>query len=213
MLLVIALMAFLTDRFETTLDSLRGPWFLIAVLAACGSLLFVVYYFLLRTAGSYLYARFSLNMKIRFSQAAQFNLAFAPLLALDRKWLPMTEVINLEENLRYETALHILQQWKTLKQGQRAKSRNDFRNAPVPLQAAMIFLGILFAGCVITGLLNLPPASYVSRLIGDGRSYYPMLNICILCLPLLPCFVLVERKMKQSKRNNQGTDTDYYQEG
>ncbi|MBL7683445.1 MAG: hypothetical protein JNK00_08785 [Flavipsychrobacter sp.] len=71
---------------------------------------FFSYHYFIRTFSTFLYCTLALKMKINLSQAKQLNDAFSPTLRLN--WLPMRELKNLDNNVKLETAIRILEKWR-----------------------------------------------------------------------------------------------------
>lgn len=72
-------------------------------------LFLTLYYFLIRTVGSWLYCRINLKMKLSLLQAAKLNAALSPIAGT---WLPMLEIKNIKQEDKYNFALHLYENWK-----------------------------------------------------------------------------------------------------
>lgn len=90
----------------------RNNGFVVLLLLLLGIVLgFIVYTFLVRTLSSWLYCRYTLNMKVTLAQAKKLNAAFSPWHPFE-EWLPMKELKQIDEQLRYPAALEFLKKWE-----------------------------------------------------------------------------------------------------
>ena len=163
----------------------------------------IIYAILLRSVGTYLYARFTLEMPVSFAQAKKLNKAFAPLFPVGMKWLPMHELYGLPDEHKYEAALRIMDTWIDYKVERKDKEQKVRDLEPLNIKVARTVMVVLMISCFGLSVMNLPPASYLSRFTSwlfNENAYYPMLNFCVLVSPLL----LIERYIK--KRGGSGID-------
>ena len=152
---------------------------------------FLLYNFFVRTISSYLYCRIKLKTKISLKQAEKLNNAFSPILNLNFEWLPMLEIRNMKESERYEYALEFYKDYKKQNKSKITEIINTFSMTGHKLILLKILMYSLIIYFFIAGIMNLPPASFLSDLYCrtfETEEYYPMLNICILILPTLLIF-------------------------
>ena len=74
----------------------------------------VAYIFYLRTLASLLYCKFTLGMNINFKEAKELNPALSPnpFSLKGYNWLPLKEIKSIDKNVKYETALRLMQNWQ-----------------------------------------------------------------------------------------------------
>lgn len=170
----------------------------IAAVAVALVLYVLVYRYLTRTIGSYLYCRQVLKMNIRLREAAALNDALAPMWTMDRKWLPLKEVATLPEDAKYQTALDLKERWEQAKQERRRENAEKFKSS-APKTKVLTILMYLCMGCAfVAGILNIPPASWISQLyqpIFGTNAYYPILDGLILIIPILILFKLIDKNI------------------
>jgi hypothetical protein len=154
-----------------------------------------VYVYFLRTLGSYLYCRFTLNMKfITFDEAKALNEALSPnpFPYFDKKWLPLKEVKSLPELEKYSAALNMLERWTKERKQKWQDKKDTFNNSPVFIKVLDVLTVIVCLGFLATSILDLPPASYVIRLychVFDTNQYSPMLiGMLMTLVVVLPVF-------------------------
>src|ERR1043165_826831 len=177
-LLAIALCATLTLQIMAIDDP--GLPLLLGVLM----LSVLLYYALLKTLGTWLYCKFTLKMDLTFAQARTLNGAFAPVWS--NQWLPMKELKDIDDSIKYETALKIYEHWKET--GERVKQTVKVEFAPKSNKTKVltVIMYSLFVVFFITSIANVPPSSYIAdmwmRIWGDNK-YNPIVNWAILILP------------------------------
>jgi len=178
--------------------SYSGRWYVFGMMAIAVVLFMGSYLLLFRTISTFAYAKFTLKMNLSFHQARTLNNAYTPLLP-HNKWLPMQELRDMPDDTKYETALAILQQWEDAKRSERNAKRTEFANAPLALKALKILFGALMVWIFIAGVANLPPCSYITNFImwAGGDRYYPMLNICLLILPVAVVYKSIDAQIKR----------------
>lgn len=158
----------------------------------------ILYIFFLRTLGSYFYSRFTLKMKINYSQAKKMNDAFSPLTLTDLNWLPLKDLKNVEEKDKYAVALERLEKWKEEKRIARKKQIDDFKNSTSFGKVLEIIFGLIVLTCFVISHYNLPPASYLISFYCDllnENSYPPMLIGSFLSLIVLVPYIIIKRRL------------------
>ena len=173
-----------------SLDDSEGLLFF-AVFAACFALL---YYGFFRRLGDYLYCTLYLKMDVTWQEVGLLKDGLSPVIST--KWLPMREVQKVPREQRFERALELLRQWNThvtIKTEEKVEEFKDLSFLGKTLNALLI---LLVLGAIATSFLNIPPASYITEFycnLFDTNSYYPMLNVVILCIPV-GCLALLIRR-------------------
>jgi len=177
--------------FEGILNIEADQWLMVTGVLLVSVLL---YYAVLRTLGSYLYALISLQMPINWRQARSLNKALSPV--LDMRWLPMKEVKAVKEPLRYEAALRLCSDWDLERRQKRGDQLAWFQKLDGLSQVVNVVLVLLFLAIMTVSILNVAPASYVTEAyctFFNTEEYYPMLNMLILMLPLLGAAFLLSK--------------------
>jgi hypothetical protein len=199
-LIAIAICVALLVLFGDYLDQIQNHYVHMATFIVVIITVFVlIYYPLLRSLGTYCYANFTLKMKINFAQAKKLNSAYSPFILSSRDWLPMTELAQDDVTMKYEKALAIYEMYDTEKRHERIKDKHGFKESSLVRKILKIVSVVLMCGAFITGILNLPPSSYISNFyckLFDTNSYFPMLNIVLMILPIAIIFTLIDNKLK-----------------
>lgn len=173
-----------------------NPAFLIIGIMALFS---IFYFFFLRTISSYFYSKFTLKMDLTFAQAKKLNGAFSPIFNYNFNWLHMKEIKNLDKDLKYETAVRIYEEWDLENKKKLKENLDYFKNSKVTAKARIVTMYLLIVFFGIASILDIAPASYITEwycITFNTIKYYPMLNLIILCIPVILINKFLEKKLK-----------------
>jgi len=162
-------------------------------------LFFVIYNLFVRTLATYLYCKFTLKMNIDLSQAKQLNEAYSPIFPMTMKWLPMKELKNIDETIKYQTALDTYRNWDEQNKQNRKQQLQDFKNAGQKTKILTVIMYVLVVYFMIAGFMDLPPANYLTLgycKLFDTENYYPLLNCFILVIPTIILFKAFDKNIK-----------------
>jgi len=151
----------------------------------------LLYVYLFRTLGNYLYCRFTLKMKISLAQTKTLNDAFAPIpFAIGSKWLPLDILsdMRIDGEEKYAIALEQMKAWKAVTKKERIQATKDFKNSSVRNKATAYVLGGFLILSLISSFFNFPPASFFIKFYCDvfEEDHYP-----VMLMGMLPFVVLV----------------------
>lgn len=170
------------------------------LLVLVGCIVFVILYnYLIRTFATYLYCRFALRMSVGLSQAKQLNNAFSPTFPINLKWLPMTEIKNLDNAIKYQAALDIFRKWEEDKKQRRTQQLQDFKNSTQKTKLLTMVKYFLVVYFMLAGLMNLPPANLLAEAyckLFDTEEYYPFLNGIVLAVSTILLFKAIDKNVK-----------------
>lgn len=157
----------------------------------------ILYVFIFRTLGSYLYAKWMLKMPLSWTQAKKLNEGLSPFSNHFMTWLPLKQVKNLDDDIKYKTAVELIERWKIENQNKKQEAFESFKSGS-NLAKTLKFIYITYiVVCLLTSFFNLPPASYVIEwycvYFGDD-SYSPMFIWAIMMLPVLIIVLLLKKK-------------------
>lgn len=176
-------------------------FFIIGIMA-----LFSIFYFLFfRTISSYLYSKFTLKMDLTFAQAKKLNGAFSPIFNYNFKWLPLKEIKNIDNDLKYKTALMIYEEWDLGNKFFFRENLKEFKNSEIAAKVWTITMYLLIGFFGLASILNIAPASYITEWYCrtfETLSYYPMINLLILCIPVVLINKYLEKKLGIGKKYN-----------
>lgn len=163
------------------------------------SLFLLIYNLFVRTFATYLYCRFTLKMNIDLAKAKQLNNAYSPVFPMTMKWLPMTELKNIDDTNKFQIALDTYKNWEDHNKLNRKKYFKDFNNAGKRTKILTIMMYLLVGYFMIAGFMNLPPANYLTKAyckLFDTENYYPILNCLLLVLATLILFKCLDKNIK-----------------
>jgi hypothetical protein len=138
-------------------------------------------------------------LNVDLSQAKQLNGAFSPIFPLTMKWLPMKELKNIDDTIKYQTALDTYRNWDEQNKQNRKQQLQDFKNAGQRTKILTVIMYVLVAYFMIAGFMDLPPANYLTLAyckLFDTENYYPLLNCFILVLPTILLFKAFDKNIK-----------------
>lgn len=173
----------------------QPAWIILSILA----LVFLIYHYWIRTFATYLYCRRTLRMPVSIQQAGRLDNAFTPTFSSNLKWLPMTFIKDLDDNIKYQTALDTYRQWQTEKKQENDRKLQQFKKAGKADQIVTILFFLTCGYFVIASILNLPPASFITAAycrIFETDHYVPILNSFILIIPTTTLFIFIRRNIR-----------------
>jgi hypothetical protein len=138
-------------------------------------------------------------MSVDLGQAKQLNDAFSPIFPLKMEWLPMDELKNIDNKDKFQIALDTYKDWDEQHKQNRKQQFQDFKNAEQRTKILTVILYILVGYFMISGFMNLPPASYLTLAyckLFDTEEYFPLLNGLILVLPTILVFKAFDKNIK-----------------
>ncbi len=171
----------------------------VAVALIIAVLYFLVYNYVFRTFATYLYCRLTLKMNVTLNQAKQLNNAFSPLLPTSLEWLPMRELRDMDDDVKYQVALHLYNEWIEEKRQHWITFTQDFKNSSLGTKLLTITMYGLVVYFMLAGILNWQPVLFL------GREYcmifysntYPSFWIGIICSALtLLLFKAIDKNIK-----------------
>lgn len=169
------------------------------VLALLGVLLFfVVYNYFVRTLATYLYCKFTLKMNVDLTQAKELNDAFSPLFTSPLKWLPMKELKNADDAVKYQVAIDTYNKWREERKRLKTQQIQNFKNAGQRTKTLTIVMYGLVGYFMIAGFMNWPPANYIAEAycrLFETENYFPIFNCAILILPTILLFRAYDRNI------------------
>lgn len=158
----------------------------------------LLYVIIFRTIASLLYARFYLKMELNYFQAKELNKALSPIFTLGNKWLPLTEIKEIEADYKYETALKLIETWKQEQKKEQQKIKQNFNEASLKTKV----LTIIMYGIVLYVFVAVFMHWYPMNLLNDfymnlfnTNEYYPMLNGMITALPIILIFKMIDKNI------------------
>lgn len=158
----------------------------------------LLYVLIFRTIASMLYAKFYLKMEINYLQAKELNKALSPIFSLGNKWLPLTEIKEIEADYKYETALKLIENWKQEQIVEQQKIKQNFKEASLKTKV----LTIIMYGLVLYVFVAVFMHWYPMNLLNDfymnlfnTNEYYPMLNGMITALPIILIFKMIDKNI------------------
>jgi hypothetical protein len=131
-------------------------------------------------------------------EAKTLNDAFSPLFSITREWLPMRELRQLDNTVKYETAVSTYEAWKAFNDEKKTEERERLKSKSPKTKLLSAFMLVSFGYCALASFVNIPPASYITELtitLFKTDSYYPMLNAAILILATAGLFRLIDKNV------------------
>jgi hypothetical protein len=158
----------------------------------------LLYVLIFRTIASLLYAKFYLKMELNYFQAKDLNKALSPIFTLGNKWLPLTEIKEIEADYKYETALKLIENWKMEQKTEQQKIKQNFNEASLKTKV----LTVIMYGIVLYVFVAVFMHWYPMNLLNDfymnlfnTNEYYPMLNGMITALPIILLFKMIDKNI------------------
>lgn len=171
----------------------RGYLLLFTVITA----FFLLYFYIFRTLGSYLYAMWVLKMQVTWEQAKTLNEGLAPFKNHFMTWLPLKEVKNLDDDIKYTTAIQLIEKWKLENKNKKREAFESLKKGSTLTKTLKYFyLGYIVVS-LLTSILNLPPASYIIEWycnFFEDENYYPMFIWAIMVLPVAFPVLILKKK-------------------
>jgi hypothetical protein len=154
------------------------------------------YIFYLRTLSSLLYCKFTLGININFKEAKRLNPALSPnpFSLNGYTWLPLKEIKNLDNNIKYETALRLMDNWLKNKTH---KMTNASKIKILEYSVAVVFLILL-----VTSQFDLPPSSYFVSIYCNAFNtdkYSPLLITALASLIYALPVYFIKKKIAEKK--------------
>ncbi len=159
-------------------------------------LFYFTYYFFFRTLSTFFYCRFTLKMNVSLSQAKQLNDAFSPVSPFNMKWLPMDEIKRLDDSVKFVEALKIYKSWNEESIRNKKERILNIKKVTLKIKLLKVLYFILVGYFITAGFLNLPPANFLTDIMNnifESDGYNPILNSCILILPISLIFRLINK--------------------
>ena len=171
----------------------------IAVALIIAVLYFLVYNYVFRTFASYLYCRLTLKMNVTLNQAKQLNNAFSPLFPINLQWLPMRELRNMDDAVKYQVALHLYNEWIEERRLYWINITQDFKNSSSGTKLLTFTMYGFVVYFMLAGILNWQPVLFLGRvycIIFYSNTYPPFL-IGIICSALtVLLFKAIDKNIK-----------------
>ncbi len=158
----------------------------------------ILYLGIFRTIASLLYARFYLKMELNFFQAKELNKALSPIFTLGNKWLPLTEIKEIEADYKYETALKIIENWKQKQKSEQQKIKQNFNEASLKTKVLSIIMYGLVLYVFVAVFMQWYPMNLLNEFymnLFNTNEYYPMLNGMITALPIILIFKMIDKNI------------------
>ena len=160
---------------------------------------FAAYHFVFRALNTLLYARFTLGMPLDLSQAKALNDAFTPAWPMQREWLPMKDLKDVEPSARHGVALERLEAWRKQRNIRRELEKKAMQERTPANKAALVVMIAAIPLLLLCSVAQLPPADRVITIYCatfGTESYPPMLIWIIMLVPVLLLFALLSRLFK-----------------
>ena len=158
----------------------------------------ILYLGIFRTIASLLYARFYLKMEINFFQAKELNKALSPIFTLGNKWLPLTEIKEIEADYKYETALKLIENWKQEQKTEQQKIKQNFNDATLKTKVLTVIMYGLVLYVFVAVFMHWYPMNILNDFymnLFNTSEYYPMLNGMITALPIILIFKMIDKNI------------------
>ncbi len=158
----------------------------------------LLYVIIFRTIASLLYARFYLKMELNYFQAKELNKALSPIFTLGNKWLPLTEIKEIEADYKYETALKIIENWKQEQKTEKQKIKQNFKEASLKTKVLTVIMYAIVLYVFVAVFMHWYPMNLLNDFYMDlfnTNEYYPMLNGMITALPIILIFKMIDKNI------------------
>lgn len=158
----------------------------------------LLYVIIFRTIASLLYARFYLKMELNYFQAKELNKALSPIFTLGNKWLPLTEIKEIEADYKYETALKLIENWKMEQKTEQQKIKQNFKEASLKTKVLTFIMYGIVLYVFVAVFMHWYPMNLLNDFYMDlfnTNEYYPMLNGMITALPIILIFKMIDKNI------------------
>lgn len=158
----------------------------------------LLYVIIFRTIASLLYARFYLKMELNYFQAKELNKALSPIFTLGNKWLPLTEIKEIEADYKYETALKLIENWKMEQKTEQQKIKQNFKEASLKTKVLTVIMYGIVLYVFVAVFMHWYPMNLLNDFYMDlfnTNEYYPMLNGMITALPIILIFKMIDKNI------------------
>ncbi len=172
------------------------PWVMLFLI---GAVFFGLYFTLVRTLATYLYCRYTLKMDVNLNEAKQLNGAFTPMFSLRMKWLPMKELIKVNDASKFQMALDIYKKWDDQNNQKTKQEIQNFKNAQQRTKVLTVLMYLLVGYFTLAGFLDWSPANYLTTAyckLFNTSHYYPFLNSVLLAVPIILIFRAFDKNIK-----------------
>jgi len=158
----------------------------------------ILYLGIFRTIASLMYAKFYLKMELNYFQVKDLNKVLSPIFTLGNKWLPLTEIKEIEANYKYETNLKLIENWKMEQKTEQQKIKQNFKEASLKTKVLTVIMYGIVLYVFIAVFMHWYPMNLLNEFYMDlfnTNEYYPTLNGMITALPIILIFKMIDKNI------------------
>jgi hypothetical protein len=137
-------------------------------------------------------------MELNYFQVKDLNKVLSPIFTLGNKWLPLTEIKEIEANYKYETNLKLIEIWKQEQKTEQQKIKQNFKEASLKTKVLTVIMYGIVLYVFIAVFMHWYPMNLLNEFYMDlfnTNEYYPTLNGMITALPIILIFKMIDKNI------------------